>query len=199
MGTKNRIMEESLKLFLKNGFSDVSLSEIKQSSNITTGGFYHYFQSKDDLLIEVIETYIFDYFKSTMLRLRKYTGTPQDKLKIVMLSLIGDAHLSDSVIIDYRTLHMLLMEGVKKFKPVSEKYSEFYNSLLDFILEVVEEGIDQGTIRNDIDPVELATSIETTMVGNILMGIAMPEIPLKTRVNITIGCIWEFISLNHTA
>jgi len=192
-------MEESLKLFLKNGFSDVSLSEIKQSSNITTGGFYHYFQSKDDLLIEVIETYIFDYFKSTMLRLRKYTGTPQDKLKIVMLSLIGDAHLSDSVIIDYRTLHMLLMEGVKKFKPVSEKYSEFYNSLLDFILEVVEEGIDQGTIRNDIDPVELATSIETTMVGNILMGIAMPEIPLKTRVNITIGCIWEFISLNHTA
>jgi len=199
MGTKNRIMEESLKLFLKNGFSDVSLSEIKQSSNITTGGFYHYFQSKDDLLIEVIETYIFDYFKSTMLRLRKYTGTPQDKLKIVMLSLIGDAHLSDSVIIDYRTLHMLLMEGVKKFKPVSEKYSEFYNSLLDFILEVVEEGIDQGTIRNDIDPVELATSIETTMVGNILMGIALPEIPLKTRVNITIGCIWEFISLNHTA
>ncbi|HOI71058.1 MAG TPA: TetR/AcrR family transcriptional regulator [Methanobacterium sp.] len=199
MGTKNRIMEESLKLFLKNGFSDVSLSEIKQSSNITTGGFYHYFQSKDDLLIEVIETYIFDYFKSTMLRLRKCTGTPQDKLKIVMLSLIGDAHLSDSVIIDYRTLHMLLMEGVKKFKPVSEKYSEFYNSLLDFILEVVEEGIDQGTIRNDIDPVELATSIETTMVGNILMGIAMPEIPLKTRVNITIGCIWEFISLNHTA
>jgi len=192
-------MEESLKLFLKNGFSDVSLSEIKQSSNITTGGFYHYFQSKDDLLIEVIETYIFDYFKSTMLRLRKCTGTPQDKLKIVMLSLIGDAHLSDSVIIDYRTLHMLLMEGVKKFKPVSEKYSEFYNSLLDFILEVVEEGIDQGTIRNDIDPVELATSIETTMVGNILMGIAMPEIPLKTRVNITIGCIWEFISLNHTA
>lgn len=199
MGTKNRIMEESLKLFLKNGFSDVSLSEIKQSSNITTGGFYHYFQSKDDLLIEVIETYIFDYFKSTMLRLRKCTGTPQDKLKIVMLSLIGDAHLSDSVIIDYRTLHMLLMEGVKKFKPVSEKYSEFYNSLLDFILEVVEEGIDQGTIRNDIDPVELATSIETTMVGNILMGIALPEIPLKTRVNITIGCIWEFISLNHTA
>lgn len=199
MGTKNRIMEESLKLFLKNGFSDVSLSEIKQSSNITTGGFYHYFQSKDDLLIEVIETYIFDYFKSTMLRLRKCTGTPQDRLKIVMLSLIGDAHLSDSVIIDYRTLHMLLMEGVKKFKPVSEKYSEFYNSLLDFILEVVEEGIDQGTIRNDIDPVELATSIETTMVGNILMGIALPEIPLKTRVNITIGRIWEFISLNHTA
>ncbi len=54
MGTKNRIMEESLKLFLKNGFSDVSLSEIKQSSNITTGGFYHYFQKqkKDDLLIK---------------------------------------------------------------------------------------------------------------------------------------------------
>ena len=192
MGTKNRIMEESLKLFLENGFSDVSLSEIKQASNITTGGFYHYFKSKDDLLIAVIETYIFDYFESTMLRLRKYTGTPQDKLKIVMLSLLGDAQLSDSVTIDYKTLHLLLMEGVKKFKPISEKYSEFYHSLLDFILEVVEEGIDQGIIRNDMDPVELATIIETAMVGNILMGIAMPEISLKNRVNITIDRIWEF-------
>jgi AcrR family transcriptional regulator len=194
MGTKDKIMEESLKLFLEKGFSDVSLSEIKQASNITTGGFYHYFHSKDDLLIAVIEKYLFNYFNFTVRKLRECRGTPQEKLRAIMLSIIGDAQLSDSVIIDYQTLHMLLMEGVKKFKPVRQQYSEFFHSLLNFITEIVEEGIAQGTIRNDIDPSELANAIETAMVGNVLMGIAMPEIPLKTRISLTSERIWEFIS-----
>lgn len=193
METKNKIMEEALKLFLKKGFSDVSLSEIKQASNITTGGFYHYFHSKDDLLIAVIEKYIFDYFNSTVGKVRECRGTPQEKLQIVMLSLLGDAQLSDSVIIDYKTLHMLLMEGVKKFEPVREQYSEFYRTLLNFIKDIVDEGVAQGTIRKDINSTDLATAIETTMVGNILMGIAMPEISLKNRINLTIDNLWEFI------
>jgi len=55
MGTKSRIMETTFKLVLKKGFTDVSLNEIIKASNITTGGFYHHFNSKDALLLEVIE------------------------------------------------------------------------------------------------------------------------------------------------
>ncbi|HTX61645.1 MAG TPA: TetR/AcrR family transcriptional regulator [Methanobacterium sp.] len=196
METKNRIMEESFKLFLEKGFSDVSLSEIKQASDITTGGFYHYFKSKDDLLIAVIEKYIFDYFNSTVRKVRQCKGTPKEKLSAVMLSILGKTRLSDSITFDYKTLHMLLMEGVKKFEPVQEHYSEFFRTLLNFIEDIVNEGVAQGVIRRDVDSTELATAIETAMVGNILMGIAMPEVPLKNRINLTVDRIWEFISID---
>lgn len=195
MGTKDRIMEESFILFLKKGISDVSLSEIKQASNITTGGFYHYFNSKDDLLIAVIEKYVFNYFNSTVEKVRKCEGTPKEKLRAVVLSILGETKLSESVTIDYKTLHFLLMEAVKKFEMVQKEYSEFYQTLLNFIKDIVDEGVAQGTIRKDIDSTELATVIETAMVGNILMGIAMPEMPLKNRINMTADNLWEFISI----
>src|ERR1039457_177629 len=107
MDTKSRIMEESFKLFLKKGFVDVSLNEIRKASNITTGGFYYHFDSKDALLVAVIEKYIFNYFNSTIRQIRDFEGTPKEKLKTVILSIIGETQLSESSEkIDYRTLHL---------------------------------------------------------------------------------------------
>jgi len=55
MDTKSRIMETAFKLLLKKkGFDNVSINEVKRESNITTGGFYHHFESKDTLIVEVI-------------------------------------------------------------------------------------------------------------------------------------------------
>ena len=48
-------METAFKLLLKKkGFDNVSINEVKRESNITTGGFYHHFESKDTLIVEVI-------------------------------------------------------------------------------------------------------------------------------------------------
>jgi AcrR family transcriptional regulator len=182
MDTKSRIMEEAFKLFLKKGFNDVSLNEIMRASDITTGGFYYHFDSKDTLLVEVIEKYIFNYFNSTIQQIRDFEGTLKEKLKTVILSLVGETQLDESSEkIDYGTLHILLMEGIQKYEIVSKHYTEFYYNLLNFIKDVLDEGIAQDIIRRDIGSTELATLIQTSMVGIILMGIAMPEIPLENN------------------
>ncbi|PAV03229.1 TetR/AcrR family transcriptional regulator [Methanobacterium bryantii] len=195
MDTKSRIMEEAFKLFLKKGFADVSLSEIMKAADITTGGFYYHFDSKDTLLVKVIEKYIFDYFSSVINQIRNCTGTPKEKLKTMILSLIGETHLSkNSEKIDYRALHLLLMEGVQKYEIISQHYTEFYYNLLNLITDVVDEGKAKGCIRKDVDSTEIATVIQTTMVGTVLMGIAMPEIPLEERINSSIEQLWDYIS-----
>ena len=201
MDTKSRIMEESFKLFLKKGFVDVSLNEIRKASNITTGGFYYHFDSKDTLLVAVIEKYIFNYFNSTIRQIRDFEGTPKEKLKTAILSIIGDdltinksTKLSESSEkIDYRTLHLLLFEGVQKYEIISKHYTEFYNNLLNFIKDVLDEGIAQGIIRTDIDSTEFATFIQTSMVGTVLMWIALPEMPLENRMNSNIDHLWNYI------
>jgi AcrR family transcriptional regulator len=194
-------MEESFKLFLKKGFVDVSLNEIRKASNITTGGFYYHFDSKDTLLVAVIEKYIFNYFNSTIRQIRDFEGTPKEKLKTAILSIIGDdltinksTKLSESSEkIDYRTLHLLLFEGVQKYEIISKHYTEFYNNLLNFIKDVLDEGIAQGIIRTDIDSTEFATFIQTSMVGTVLMWIALPEMPLENRMNSNIDHLWNYI------
>ena len=202
MDTKSRIMEESFKLFLKKGFVDVSLNEIRKASNITTGGFYYHFDSKDTLLVAVIEKYIFNYFNSTIRQIRDFEGTPKEKLKTVILSIIGDditinkstKLCESSEKIDYRTLHLLLFEGVQKYEIISKYYTEFYYNLLNFIKDVLDEGIAQGIIRRDIDSTEFATFIQTSMVGTVLMWIALPEMPIENRMNSNIDHLWNYIT-----
>jgi len=202
MDTKSRIMEESFKLFLKKGFVDVSLNEIRKASNITTGGFYYHFESKDTLLVAVIEKYIFNYFNSTIRQIRDFEGTPKEKLKTVILSIIGDDMTinkstklcESSEKIDYRTLHLLLFEGVQKYEIIGKHYTEFYYNLLNFIKDVLDEGIAQGSIRRDIDSTELAIFIQTSMVGTVLMWIALPEMPLENRMNSNIDHLWNYIT-----
>jgi len=202
MDTKSRIMEESFKLFLKKGFVDVSLNEIRKASNITTGGFYYHFDSKDTLLVAVIEKYIFNYFNSTIRQIRDFEGTPKEKLKTVILSIIGDditinkstKLCESSEKIDYRTLHLLLFEGVQKYEIISKYYTEFYYNLLNFIKDVLDEGIAQGIIRRDIDSTEFATVIQTSMVGTVLMWIALPKMPLENRMNSNIDHLWNYIT-----
>jgi len=76
MDTKSRIMEESFKLFLKKGFVDVSLNEIRKHQT-----YYRRIllslESKDTLLVAVIEKYIFNYFNSTIRQIRDFEGTPK--------------------------------------------------------------------------------------------------------------------------
>ena len=202
MDTKSRIMEESFKLFLKKGFVDVSLNEIRKASNITTGGFYYHFDSKDTLLVAVIEKYIFNYFNSTIRQIRDFEGTPKEKLKTVILSIIGDDMTinkstklcESSEKIDYRTLHLLLFEGVQKYEIIGKHYTEFYYNLLNFIKDVLDEGAAQDIIRHDIDSTELATFIQTSMVGTVLMWIALPEMPLENRMNSNIDHLWNYIT-----
>jgi TetR/AcrR family transcriptional regulator, transcriptional repressor for nem operon len=57
LDTKTHILNESLKLFLRKSFKDVTLSEILTKTGLSKGAFYYYFKSKEKLFQEIIETY----------------------------------------------------------------------------------------------------------------------------------------------
>ena len=52
---KTEILDISEKLFLGNGYDDTSISDIISEAGIAKGTFYHYFDSKDHLLEELLD------------------------------------------------------------------------------------------------------------------------------------------------
>ncbi|ENH96573.1 TetR family transcriptional regulator [Gracilibacillus halophilus YIM-C55.5] len=60
---KQRIIEESMKLFSEKGYHATSIQEIATNSDISKGAFYLYFESKDDLLHAT-----FQYFTNSILQ-----------------------------------------------------------------------------------------------------------------------------------
>lgn len=202
MDTKSRILETAFNLFLEKGFAGVSLNEVIKASDITTGGFYYHFDSKDALMVAVIEKYVFNYFKSTIEQIKRYEGTPLEKLKSATLSMVGtdlnpdtSQFAENNMKIDYRVLHLLLLEGVQKYDIINEHYEEFYYNLLEFNKEVIEEGISHGVIKADVDLEELALITQTVMVGTIVMGIVMPTIQLEKLMESNLDQLWNCIKI----
>lgn len=62
LATKNRILSEGRKLILKKGFDDVTVDEISKKANVTVGTFYHYFRSKDEIILGLLPN-VEDYYK----------------------------------------------------------------------------------------------------------------------------------------
>jgi TetR/AcrR family transcriptional regulator, fatty acid metabolism regulator protein len=63
--TKERIFRTAIALFERKGFNEISVAEICQASGVSVGTFYHYFQTKNDVLTKIFRD-IDDYFKEVV-------------------------------------------------------------------------------------------------------------------------------------
>lgn len=60
--TKSFILETSFKLFLQKSFKEVTMKEIVKETGLSKGAFYHYFESKEQLFNEIVDTYYMNFF-----------------------------------------------------------------------------------------------------------------------------------------
>lgn len=56
--TRSRIISTAWKLFYANGYDNTTIDSIIETANISKGSFYHYFNSKEDLIENI--SYLFD-------------------------------------------------------------------------------------------------------------------------------------------
>ena len=64
--TKEIILEEAFKLFLKKGYSEVSISVVQKELGIGRATLYYYFKNKEDLFKTVVDHYIIKYIESSL-------------------------------------------------------------------------------------------------------------------------------------
>src|SRR3972149_148724 len=55
--TKEQLLQTAMELMLAKGFTAVTVDEICEKTGVTKGGFFHYFESKEDLGKAVLEYY----------------------------------------------------------------------------------------------------------------------------------------------
>src|ERR1700679_1817069 len=51
---RGRILDAASRLFRERGFDGVTVAEVMQAAGLTHGGFYGYFKSKDDLIVQAL-------------------------------------------------------------------------------------------------------------------------------------------------
>ncbi|GAA0076497.1 TetR/AcrR family transcriptional regulator [Clostridium sp. CTA-5] len=53
INTKNKIYNTATKLMQKEGYDSITIQNICEKAGVSVGSFYHYFESKNDILIEL--------------------------------------------------------------------------------------------------------------------------------------------------
>lgn len=72
---KQRMIEESIKMFAEKGYHNTSIQEIADKSEVSKGAFYLHFHSKDELLVEIYKYYS-DYILKKLENVQSKTADP---------------------------------------------------------------------------------------------------------------------------
>lgn len=151
--TKQRIYENSVKLFKKNGFDKVTIQDIAKASGVSVGSFYNYFTSKQDILYDrfVIADEVFREFSSAGIK----GSTYKDKISNYMLFYI-DFVLTQP----YDFTKVLYNNDSKMFL----RKGRAMQTLLD---PLIQGAIDNGEIRSEMSVDEINEFLFQAMRGLI--------------------------------
>ncbi|MGG0172024.1 TetR/AcrR family transcriptional regulator [Paenibacillus dokdonensis] len=177
---REQILEVALKLFARRGLIGTKLSMIAQETRISQGLLYHYFKSKDELFITLIEKAI-QKLKEEVNHIYQLPGTPLEKLRNV-------ARLNEEGMPYYMLIHQVrTSDGVpEQAKELIQQYSmETY--VIDQLEPLFIEGQKIGELAPG-DPRKLITCYFTVLSALMTLNIQeddayqMPEADLLLRI-----------------
>jgi AcrR family transcriptional regulator len=147
---KERIVETSIQLFDKKGFTGTSIKEIVEELNVTKGTFYYYFKSKEELLKDIHLTYIDDLIEQQKVILEDSEKDCVAKLFSLIFMVINNIGSNrESARIFTREARHLSGKNVEEIKVKRNLFRRRYQ-------ELIEQGIRQGEFKDTI-PADMLT------------------------------------------
>ena len=167
--TKEFIIDEAFKLFLNHSYEAVSISDISKAIGFTKGALYHHFKNKEELFKSVIDKYVhiheFDADVDTI-SLEEYI-----ELTVAQADKIIRHLFSFSLVFKPINFMSLISDAFRHYPGYSELKGEFISNEIAKTKRVLENAIQRGEIRNDINPSLIATnffSINMGLAGNLV-------------------------------
>ncbi len=152
--TRQALLDAATELFGTVGFDATSVQTIVDRANVTKGGFYHHFESKQALLHEIHDRFI-DYHLERMRELLDEPGIGAEELvrRLVRdVLVVGAARWRNDIEIFYQERRQL--EG-ERYAAVLQKRHEFEGC----VIEVLQRGVAEGVLADRGDPKVVAFGI----------------------------------------
>lgn len=137
--TQERIVEASVKLFIEKGYDQTTIQDILDVLNLSKGGLYHHFKSKEEIL-EAVKQKRAQYAADMLHDLIQNTEAKnaKEKLKKILYKLgtNTETHTFDTILSQANNPHFVigaLQNAVNQDAPV--------------IAEIIEDGVKDGSLQ----------------------------------------------------
>ena len=159
--TRQRIFDIALQEFADKGFSGVRVETIAVLAGVNIRMIYHYFESKQNLYIEVLE-YVLGQLRSEELKLKLDIHQTDSVEGILQLYDFIESHFSR-----HRELQSLLQwENLNKADTLkhSARIQAMSSPIRSLLTEIIQLGERKGTLRPGIDALHLYVTLVSLSV-----------------------------------
>ena len=117
---KQQIQLAAKEVFLDKGFNDTTMDDIVKTSGMSTGGVYHYYKNKFDILYDIMEEGIEYRMEKNKIRDLESSDTIDFVCQILVDRVVDEN--------EFKSLYAMFL----KMKLKDSKISEMYNKLKPF-------------------------------------------------------------------
>jgi TetR/AcrR family transcriptional regulator, transcriptional repressor for nem operon len=177
---REHILKVSFKLFLQKNFKEVTMQDIVTETGLSKGAFYHYFKSKEQLFLEVVESYylsdeINNYQLLNKSSLKKFYSSYVNKYLKQFIEYIKQAvQLEDNELGANISYYTLIFDALNRFPNFKEKTIESHNKELKMWQDVIDAAILSGEIKPIMKSKYIARmflySIDSSFIHFIMEG-----------------------------
>ncbi len=166
--TRKNILDAAQKLFKSRGIDKIGVNDICSQAGITKGAFYHHFDTKQQLLLELLAHWI--EMVARRVDPERLKGDNALQLILEITEAIEPAFSSAQgqlpIFIE------LYIKGLRDpdLKKINQKS---YNSFLKFFENIAREGQGQGSIKAD-DAAEVSRMLFSLTIGFLIQGLLDP-------------------------
>lgn len=164
---KDNIIDAALQVFAQKGYADTTMTDIAKKAGVSTPVLYGYFKTKEDLLFEIPEKFTAEPIKIAEY-VAPYIRGAEAKIRAIIqgyLTIYDENPL-------YASLVMLELKTNRRF--VKTKAYGMVKKVAGGLLDVIQEGIKDGTFRENTDAflvrAMLLGTIEHLCIRKLLLG-----------------------------
>lgn len=158
---KKEILDAAERLFFSRGYEDVSMDQIAREVELNKATLYLYCKNKESLFAEIV-------LRGIAILQKKFLECREQQVPgIVKVTMMGQAYYRFSQEHpDYlRLIHFYGTERFSKENPCTAEIGNGYGTCRMILRDAVREGIDDGTIRADLDPFLISMYLMTSFMG----------------------------------
>ena len=180
---RTAILDATLKLIAKHGFHSTSMSMIVKEAKVSTGVIYHYFVSKEEIIMELYKKIKFNALKA-MNKNCTSNLTIQERYKNIWFESLN-----------YCRLHPIEISFLEQFEYspyLTPCLSEEFTSVMEPISDLIEESFEKGVVKKlSVDILVKLFNEGAVLLGKKYSG--KNDIPDEKLVELTYKACWDAI------
>jgi AcrR family transcriptional regulator len=149
---KDQILNTAEDVFAERGFDEARMDDIAERSGLSKGAIYWYFKKKDDIIAALLDR-VFRRNIESMRAEAARGGSVLDRL----------VAMGEQTSRDYESMSRLMPIALEFYavalrqRKVRKHLAAMYDEILAIVVPLIEEGIRNGELDDDVDPRQAAT------------------------------------------